>query len=233
MTPRRAFDLEGSEIALVQNRLNVATIALTGLVFSGSFTLALSASLHRGEPTDFRLEFLHILTALVLGITASLASIACFLQSQQSRRAEHNDPASDSPASSNHAARWYSTSQWWFSLGQVFLYMSLSQALSASLTEVVFGVSLTAKTLGAVLGALACIVWWTFLFAGPIAFLRRMSPYQSAAERRALQIAYVFSVLLILTATGAAYNARGGGGLIRNTFQQLYQPLAWHTSWSD
>ena len=224
MTPRRAFNLEGADIALVQNRLQIAALCLTALVFSGSFTLALFGSLYRGQEADFRREFLHIETALALGIISSLASIACLLQSQQSRQGEQDEPGQP-------VARWYVTGQWWFSLGQLFLYMSLSQALSASLTEIVYAVSLSATVLGAALGVFASLVWWAFLFFEPIAFLRRMHVHQSAGERRALRAVYVLMLSIIFVATGAAYRARGGGSFVRNIVQQLYQPLVWHKSW--
>lgn len=231
MTPQRAFKIEGSVIALVQNRINVAALALTALVFSGSFTMTLYTTLHPDERGDFRREFLHIVAPLSLGVLASLASIACFLQSQQSDQGELEGIDSDASRERTSLFAWVRTSKWWFSLGQLFLYMALSQALSASLTEIVYGVSVGAAVLGAALGILACLVWWGFLFMGPIAFLRRMRAYQTDVERRALYVVYALMLAAIFSLSGEAYNVRGGGGFWRNAAEQLYQPLAWHTSW--
>jgi hypothetical protein len=224
VTLKQAFNVEGAEISLVQNRLNVAALALTALVFSGSFTLSLYNSFHPGEGQDFRKEFLHILTALSLGVIASLASIACFLQSQQAELPDGSEPEAG-------ARSWFHGRQWWFSLGQLFLYMALSQALSASLTEVVYGVSLMIGRLGLAIGIVASLVWWSFLFGGPIAFFRRMRPFQSPGERFALYGMYLLMLFAILLGSGAAYSGRGGLGWMRTTIQQLYQPLTWHQSW--
>jgi hypothetical protein len=232
MTLRRAFNLEGSEISLVQNRLNVAALSLTALVFSGSFTLALFRSLRPGAQADFRLEYLHTLVALTIGIMTSLASIACFLQSQHSepQRIEIDRESSPTPSSNLH---WFHTRQWWFCLGQIFLYMALAQALSASLTEVVYGVSLSRDGLGLALGILASPLWWVFLFFGPAMFLRRMWPFQAPTERSAVVIVYVLTLVTILGISASAWSTRGGGGLPRSFLEQLYQPLTWHQSWTD
>ena len=48
----------GDEIALIQNRLNVAGLSLTALFFSGSFSIALHALNNRGR--DYRLEFAQV-----------------------------------------------------------------------------------------------------------------------------------------------------------------------------
>lgn len=232
MTLQRAFNLEGSEISLVQNRLNVAALGLTALVFSGSFTLALFGSLRLGVHTDFRLEYLHTLAALAIGITTSLASIACFLQSQQSGQPEA-EKDSASPHAITHTAHWFHSRQWWFCLGQIFLYMALAQALSASLTEVVYGVSLGRDALGLALGILALPVWWLLLFFGPATFLRRLWPFQSRSERSAAIVVYALTVTAILGISASAWSTRGGGAFGRSFVDQLYQPITWHQSWTD
>jgi hypothetical protein len=232
MTLRRAFNLEGSEISLVQNRLNVATLGLTALVFSGSFTLALFGSLRLGAQSDFRVEFLHTLVALAIGITTSLASIACFLQSQHSEPQAIED-SSESSRTSTSKPHWFHTRQWWFCLGQIFLYMALAQALSASLTEVVYGVSLSRDGLGLALGVLASPLWWVFLFFGPVMFLRRMWPFQTRSERSAVLIVYVLTLVTVLGISASAWSTRGGGAFARSFVEQLYQPLTWHQGWVD
>jgi hypothetical protein len=213
MSVQRALSAEGSEISLVQNRLNIAALALTALVFSGSFTLSLFSSLHHEQQTDFRIEFTHILTALAIGVTTGMASIGCFLHSQQSfQQVITGDDDSET------TVQWYRTRQWWFSLGQIFLYMALSQALSASLTEVVYGVSLSRDLLGLILGVLALPVWWLLLFFGPIKFLRRMRPFQVDAERRALYVIYGSVVVGVILLTTTAYGARPSSfGVLRNS----------------
>jgi hypothetical protein len=227
MTLQRAFKLEGSEISLVQNRLNVAALGLSALVFSGSFTLALFGSLRGDAKVDFRLAFLHTLVALAIGITASLASIACFLQSQHSRQQE-TEPPTESPPTSASAVPWFYARQWWFCLGQIFLYMALAQALSASLTEIVYGISLSDDRLGLTLGILALPVWWVFLFSGPCMFLRRMWTFQARAERIAVWIVYGLTLVTVLGISASANGTRSGGAFSRNFVEQLYQPIMWH-----
>jgi hypothetical protein len=231
MTLRRAFNLEGSEISLVQNRLMVAALGLTALVFSGSFTLALFGSLRSGAPADFRLEYLHTLVALAIGITTSLVSIACFLQSQHSEQDAEQEVESR-PASTSRP-HWFSTRQWWFCVGQIFLYMALAQALSASLTAVVYGVSLSRDGLGLALGILASPVWWVFLFFGPVMFLRRMWPFQTRSERSAVWVVYVLTLVTVLGVSASAWSTRGGGAFRRSFLEQLYQPITWHQGWAD
>jgi hypothetical protein len=69
---------------------------------------------------------------------------------------------------------WFMSKQWWFSVGQLLLYLSLAQALSSSLTEVTFGISLNSPSLALVIGLLALPVWWILLFAAPISFIYRV-----------------------------------------------------------
>ena len=230
MTVQRAFSPEATEVSLVENRLNVAALALAALMFSGSFTLALFESLHLRQRSDFRLEFLHILTALAIGVTTSIASIACFLQSQQSKQQAANNE-DDSNTEVEKTTRWYRGREWWFCLGQIFLYMALAQALSASLTEIVYGISLGSNLLGILLGVLALPVWWTLLFFAPIVFLRRMRRFEVRAERWALNVIYGTLVAGIIALNGLAYSVRGGDTFIHSAAYQLYQPLTWHQGW--
>jgi hypothetical protein len=130
-------------------------------------------------------------------------------------------------------ARWYRGREWWFSLGQIFLYMALAQSLSASLTEIVYGVSLSSNLLGILLGVLALPVWWALLFFAPIMFLRRMRPFEVRAERWALNLIYGVLVAGSIALTGLAYSVRGGGTFIHSAADQLYQPLTWHQSWME
>jgi hypothetical protein len=231
MTVQRAFSPEATEVSLVENRLNVAALALAALMFSGSFTLALFESFHLPQRADFRQEFLHILTALAIGVTTSIASIACFLQSQQSEQRAANEE--DDSNGVRKTTQWYRGREWWFSLGQIFLYMALAQALSASLTEIVYGISLGSNLLGILLGVLALPVWWVLLFFAPIMFLRRMRPFEVRAERWALHVIYGTLVAVSIALTGLAYSVRGGATFIHSAADQLYQPLTWHQSWGE
>jgi hypothetical protein len=231
MTVQRALSPEVAEISLVDNRLNVAALALAALMFSGSFTLSLFETLHLKPRTDFRLEFLHILAPLAIGVITSIASIACFLQSQQSKQQSMSEEDASSVAP--RTALWYRGREWWFSLGQIFLYMALAQALSASLTEVVYGVSLSSNLLGILLGVLALPVWWVLLFFAPITFLRRMGRFEVRAERWALNVIYGTLVAGSIALTGLAYSVRGGGTFIHNVADQFYQPLTWHQGWAE
>jgi hypothetical protein len=223
-TLQEAFGPAGAEPTLVQNRLNIAALALTALVFAGSFSIALFGSFHAGD-REFREDFVYILTALALGVAASVASIACFLQSQHSS----DSATSASVPEGVRAARWYWSRQWWFCLGQLLLYVALSQALSASLTEVVFGVSLSSAALGFALGTFALFVWWGLLFVGPVVFLRRMEP--TGVERSTLFAIYGILLFVTLLFPAVAYHVRGGDSFVRSFLEQFVQPITWPQAW--
>ena len=123
------------------------------------------------------------------------------------------------------------TRQWWFCLGQLFCTLLSRKQWSASLTEVVYGVSLSLDGLGIVLGWIALLVWWGLLFAGPVALLRRMATFQSEAEQLASIGVYAFLLVAVMVISAVVYSAQGGGSFLRSVSEQVYQPLTWHNGW--
>jgi hypothetical protein len=159
------FNEQDTANSLIQNRLTVTGFALTILIFSASFTLSLFNSFPQSVRGYYHGDFLHIEVSLAIGIIVSVLAIACFLMAQQAKPV----PEDATPKS----VWWFQTKRWWFSIGQVLLYLSLTQALSSSLTEVVYGAGQANVILGILLGLVALPVWWFLLFLGPISFIWR------------------------------------------------------------
>ena len=226
---RQVFRLEGSETALVQNRLNIAALALTALVFSGTFGLGLSSQLR--PPSDFRSSFVHLLVPIAIGVIASMASIFCFLQSQESEEAAPADAGSTTPSAGAAGRPLYRARHWWFCLGQLALYISLAEALSASLTEVVYGVWRSSRILGLSIAVAAVPVWWSLLFVGPATLIYRM--FWRRTGFLAVAATYVCALVAVLLAMAAGYQARGGGTLMSNFVDQLYHPWTWASDWNE
>jgi hypothetical protein len=219
---------------VVQSRLTVTGFALTVLIFSGSFTTALHGTFTNGN-IEYRTEFLHVETSLALGIIASVLAIGCFLMSLQA---------------SSLGASWYSwcfSRQWWFSVGQILLYLALSQALTSSLTEVVYGIGLgTTGLLGIEsvawwIGLAALPVWWFVLFLGPINFIWRIGKGSTTEFGSSGLIAligvYLLAILGILVANAEAYAIRGSGAPLHigqlpvAILYQIFQPVTWYLPW--
>src|SRR5215207_7960571 len=134
------FNEEDTANSLIQNRLTVTGFALTILVFSASFTLSLFNSFPQSLRGNYHGDFLHIEVRLATGIIVSVLAIACFLMAQQAKPV----PEDATPKS----VRWFQTKGWWVATGQVLLYLALTQALSSSLSEVVYGAGLANVILG-------------------------------------------------------------------------------------
>jgi hypothetical protein len=212
---------EGPEISLVQNRLTVAGLSLTTLFFSGSFSLALYGLLRQDATPEYRIEFAHIEGALALGALGGFLTIGSLLLCQQL-----NDPK----------ARWFAARRWWFCVGTIWLYVTLAQAMSAGMSEVVYGVALFHRGVGTFLGLLCTLVWWLLLFGAPIHLLRRSRQVITLPEHRALLIAYVATLLSVILASGEIYRHRGSepstlSAFLSNVFLQLVQPVTWAYPW--
>jgi hypothetical protein len=221
MTISGLITKDGPEISLIQNRLTVAGLSLTALFFSGSFSLALYGALREAAKPDYRIEFAHIETAIALGAFGSFLTIASFLLCQQLNGAN------------NH---WFASRRWWFCAGTLWLYLTLAQAMSAGMTEIVYGVSLLHKTIGVVLGVWSTPVWWLLLFAAPINLLLRTRAVLSSNEHRTLWITYVATLLLMIITTGEIYRQRGHepatpSAFLSNVLLQLVQPATWADPW--
>lgn len=209
----------GDEIALIQNRLNVAGLSLTALFFSGSFSIALHALNNRDR--DYRLEFAQVEAPLVLGATFGIAAICCLLLCQQLSKP------------SNH---WFTSSRWWFAMANILIFMTLSQALSAGLSEMVSGISVFHPLVSMTLAVLATPVWWLLLFAGPMHMLHRAREVYTGYEWRMLWLVYLTVVILTLGLNAEVYLVRGAEQFsiprfLFNFLLQLVQPLTWPEPW--
>jgi hypothetical protein len=219
--PTELLAPKGVEISLVQHRLTIAGLALTTLFFSASFSLSLYGLLHPQEAIDYRIEFAPIETSLALGVTTCLAAILSFLVSQQLAETSRG---------------WYLSRRLWFAVGNVWLYLTLSQAMSAGLTEIVHGVALFRPAIGEALGLLATPVWILLLVGAPLQLILRSRSIFSPAERRALVLTYVFSLSIIVVTNAEVYRVRGHdpatfSGFFGNVLVQFVQPVTWANTW--
>jgi hypothetical protein len=212
---------KSAELSFVQNRLTIAGLALTTLFFSASFSLSLFGVLHPKETIDYRIEFAPIETSLALGVTTCLAAILAFLVSQQLTET---------------SSRWYLSRRLWFAVGNVWLYLTLSQAMSAGLTEIVYGVALFRPAIGVALGLVATPVWILLLVGAPLQFILRARAIFSPTERRALVLTYAFSLGIIIPTNAEVYRVRGNDpatltAFVANVLVQFVQPLTWADPW--
>ena len=208
------------DIAVIQNRLNVAGLALTALFFSGSFSIALHALNNRGG-ADFRVEFAQVEGPLVLGVLFGIAAICGLLLCQQLSRPSHH---------------WFTSSRWWFAVSNIWLYFTLSQAMSAGLSEMISGISMFHPVVSQSMAVLATPLWWLLLFIAPIHLIKRARDVFNAAEARMLAVVYTVSVLIILALNAEVFLVRGAerfsiGSFLYNFALQIVQPMTWPTPW--
>jgi len=217
--PDKAFMTDSPTISLIQNRLTVATLVLTVLVFSGSFSVALNAQLRELHPEEYRLAFAHLLVSIALGASLALAAIGGLLYCQQAALGRQSVGAS-------HRV--------WFSACTMWLYLAASQAMSAGLTEVVFGVSLRSLPVAVLIAVSAYPVWLLLLFYAPLHLLMQLPMAHGA--RRTLLLAYIAPLLLILISSAEIYRILSHDpltplSLLQNFLSQIGQPLMWWQPW--
>jgi len=223
-------NVDGPETALIQNRLNVAGLALTALFFSGSFSLSLSSSLANKNETspDYRVDFAHIETAIALGVILCLLTVCALLVCQQM------------PLTSTVPIR---SRRLWFSLGTVGLYLTLSQALSAGLSEIVHGVARFRHLVGVALGVMATIPWVVLVAAAPLHLIWRLRKEllrreESQAEFLTVLGVYVVCICMIFATNAEVYRALDhspatADWFIANFVAQIFQPLTWSEPWNE
>ena len=217
MSIKENFIEDGLELSLIQSRMTVAGMALAALFFAGSFSLALHAQNRTPQSASYQIEYAQIQIALALGVCLVLSSIASLLMCQQL------------PATS---PRWLTSRKLWFAASTIWLYLALSQALSAGLSEVVYGLSLTSRVVGWALGLMALPVWALLIFGAPLHLLRKLRLTLNRAEWRALLCGYVLPLLgmIILTAkiqAGSLGSAENWLGFVVGLIFQTFQPLTW------
>jgi hypothetical protein len=222
------FDDIDPQNSLIQNRLTVTGFALMVLIFSGGFTLGLFNSFPQELRGIYHSDFLHIEVSLSLGVICSVLALMCFLLAQQARAIPKDSPSG--------TVLWLLSKQWWFAVGQILLYLTLTQALSAALTEVVYGAGRSSSTLGLLLGVVAMPVWLFLLFLGPISFLWRFSWILTRSGLIALAALYGIFLIVVLGLNAEAYRLHSDDPFTVCTFllrvlNQLIQPLTWHQPW--
>jgi hypothetical protein len=201
--------------ALIQNRLTVAAMALVGLIFSGSFALSLSQATE-----TFQSSFLHIEVTVTLGVTFTLLSIFAYLAAQQA----------------DSAMPWVPGSLSLFAAGQLLLYLALSQAFSAALNEVIYGIARVHRNFASLLGIGATVVWLTLLVLAPVGFLLKLRHVSKPWQRTFGWSVYGIGLLTVLAVNGEAYRISDGEeGTPRtralNIMEQFVQPLTWSDPW--
>lgn len=223
MIKQTYFD-DGPEISLVQNRLTAAGLVLAVLFFSGSFTIGVYGQ-WTDTKSDYRFEFPQIEVAIALGACLTLLTIGALLLCQQLPQTESNSPC-------------FKSRRWWFAASTVWLYLSLTQAMSAGLTEVVFGLSFKAQFAATAVAYAATPVWFFLLIAAPLHLVLRLWTHFTRGERISLVAAYLLPLLLILCLPAEVYRLQNsepqGLAIFAKEFLlQIIQPVTWAQPWIE
>jgi len=213
---------EGPEDSAVQNRLTAAGLVLTTLFFAGSFALALNGQSERRRP--FASAFGYLEVALVVGALLAIAAITALLACQQCVGSDRS---------------WFRSKRAWFTVANVALYLALSQAMSAGLTELVFGIKETfnADVLAKALASAASLLWIVLLFIAPIHTIRSWWEHFALGERLLVALAYAASLIFLLTTNAAIYVVQDKAPetfqvFLDNVIRQLVQPMMWPEPWT-
>ena len=213
---------EGPEDSAVQNRLTAAGLVLTTLFFAGSFALALNAQSEQRRP--FASNFAYLEVALVVGALLAITAITALLACQQCSGSDRT---------------WYRSKRAWFTVANVALYLALSQAMSAGLTELVFGIKerFNADLLAKALASAASVLWIVLLFIAPIHTIRSWWKHFALGERVLVALAYVASLTFLLTTNAAIYVVQDKAPetflvFLDNLIRQLLQPMMWTDPWT-
>jgi hypothetical protein len=217
MSIRENFIDDGLELSLIQSRMTVAGMALAALFFAGSFSLALHGQNRTPQSASYQVEYAQIQLSLALGVCLVISSIASLLMCQQL------------PAASS---LWRGSRRLWFAASTIWLYLALSQALSAGLSEVVYGLSLSSRVAGLGLAVMALPVWLALIFGWPLHLLKKLRPSLSKPEWRILLAAYLAPLMGILLLTSSvsqtSYSSVGDWlNYLVLVISQIVQPLTW------
>lgn len=220
---KQDFIDDSQEISLIQNRLTAAGLILAILFFSGAFTVAIYGQMTSQHKADYRAEFPQIAIAISLGATLTLLTIASLLMCQQL-----------GPTSPQGG--WFRSRRWWFSASTIWLYLALTQAMSAGLTEVVYGLSFKAPVIAWAVAIAATPVWLLMLLIAPIHLLRRLRSTYTPGENRALTVAFGLPLLLVILLPAEVYRLQDSRAFSTISFtaevtQQVLQPLQWPRPW--
>lgn len=213
---------EGPADSAVQNRLTAAGLVLTTLFFAGSFALALNA--RSKSQRSFTAAFAYLEVTLVVGALLAIAAIVSLLVCQQCDGSE---------------SLWYRSKRAWFIVANVALYLALSQAMSAGLTELVFEIKETfnAELLARTLATAATLLWVILLFVAPIHTMRSWWCHLTKSESLLVVSVYLIFLVFVLTTNAAIYVVQDGAPetfhvFLENVIRQILQPLMWPDPWT-
>lgn len=213
---------EGPPDSAVQNRLTAAGLVLATLFFAGSFALQLHAQSKTAR--SFAETFAYLEVAMVVGALMAIASIIGLLACQQCLATDR---------------AWYKSKRVWFIVATVAQYLSISQAMSAGLTELVFGIKHTfdATFLAQMLAVAASLFWVLLLWVAPIHALRSWWPHLWRGERVVVVTLYLLLLAFVLLSNGMIYVIQDGapstlGSVLWAVLRQLLQPMMWLNPWA-
>ena len=212
---------EGPADSAVQNRLTAAGLVLTTLFFSGSFSLQLHAQSKTSR--TFAETFGYLEVTLAVGTLMAIVSITSLLACQQCLAVDRV---------------WYKSKRVWFIVATVAQYLSISQAMSAGLTELVFGVKHTfdAVFLAYMLAGGALLLWVVLLWVAPLHVLRSWWPHLRRGERVVVTVLYLLMLVFLLLSNALIYRIQDGmpstwGFALWEIVRQFWQPILWVTPW--
>lgn len=214
--------VEGPPDSAVQNRLTAAGLVLTTLFFAGSFALQLHAQSR--STRGFVETFGYLEVALVVGALTAIISITALLACQQCIASDR---------------QWYKSKRAWFTVATMAQYLSISQAMSAGLTDLVYGLNHTfaATGLARTLAWVATVLWVALLVVAPVHAVRSWWPHFVRGERVFVGVTYAAMLMFVLASNAVIYTIQDGvapdaGSLIRGMAHQLVQPLMWVNAWN-
>ena len=124
-----------------------------------------------------------------------------------------------------------------FDVGDLLLYLALSQFLSSGLNNMVHGLRITLAShlaakpiansvLSIIIRGLPLLLWWFLVFGAPLKKIFTLTP------RRNLLIAYAIGVFIIFFSSSLSFylrdtNNAGFGTLVKWSLAQFAQPLFW------
>ena len=213
--------LEGPPDSAVQNRLTVAGMVLATLFFAGSFALQLHAQSKVAR--SFAETFAYLEVTMVVGALMAILSITCLLVCQQCIATDRTC---------------YMSNRAWIAVATKAQYLSISQAMNAGLTELVFGVKYTfdAGFLALMLATVATFLWVVLLLIAPLHTLRSWWPHFTQVERAMVSVVYVLSLSFVLLSNAMIYEIQNGRArMSQSVFEalgrQLIQPSMWLNPW--
>lgn len=212
---------DGPVDAVIQNRLTVAGTIFAALFFAGSFANSLNAQLESAYKRDFRTTFVYLEAEMVIGALLIVASMLCFLSCQQMP---------------SGIQRWYVSKRFWFITANNSLYLSIGQAMSAALTELVFGIGLKTLTLAKSLAIFGTALWVGLIFVAPIYALRSWWATLRSGEKIATVITYALLLTFLLSMNALAFVAENQlphtfSSFFDELLRQICKPMTWFQNW--